>query len=484
MKRSVAGVFTIIIMLSSWGCSQMSSSGSGSTHSASEHKWDPMPTAKKEVGKDSVLMNLKVYRTTLENGLRVLIYPNKRLPIFSYYTYFDVGGRHERKGVDTGATHYLEHMMFKGSKKYPGKAFFNFIEGMGGNGNAYTTFDSTVYHQNVPADALATVVDMEADRMREIILDPKDVEKERIVVFEERKKSYENSPRGQLWLATMQAVFEKTPYGGSVIGEVEDLKNLTRKGLLKFHDQFYAPNNAIVVIAGDVDPDKTLEMIKKSYGDLKARNDLKEYKNQKDNRSLYSHQGRYNRWIKLNSTSTTPLFMLGYKGEPLGSDRSYVLDMLASVIGDGNSSYLNQTFVKSMRPLLASISTFNYTLKHNGVFFVSGSVLGKKNVGSVKRLLIRSLKKSCKEAITERTLQKAKNQYMVGYFQGIQTNNGMASFLGSQENYFGDYQHYLKEIDTYNAITVDQLKAACDGLFAKGDYIFVSSWDKHPKKKK
>lgn len=465
--------FLFIIFI---GCSQ----GPVKDKIVTNYNWDPM-TANVDSNKAEGLMNLTVYRTTLDNGLRVLIYPNKRLPIFSYYTFFDVGGRHERKGIDTGATHYLEHMMFKGSKKYPGKKFFNFVEGVGGNANAYTTFDSTVYYQNLPSDSLETIVDMESDRMREVILNPEEVEKERIVVFEERKKSYENSPRGQIYLAAMQAMFEGTPYGGSVIGEVEDLKNLTREGLLKFHDQFYAPNNAIVVIAGDVDPDKTIGMIKKYYGDLKKREDLKAYKDEKDNRSLYSHRGKYNRWIKLNSSSQNPLFMMGFKGEPLGTRRGYVMDVLASIIGDGNSSYLNQEFVKNRRPTLSSVSTFNYTLKHNGVFFISGGLLKGKNLRSLKRDLFIKLKKSCDQAITDRSLQKAKNQYMVSYFKAIQTNDGMASFLGGQENYFGHYSTYLKEIETYNSITVDELKTTCEGLFDKGEYVFVSSWAKHKK---
>jgi zinc protease len=479
MERGVITLF-LLLLFSSFlfsSCSQMSQ---GSGKISANYKWDPMPEAK-EGG--SVLMNLRVYRTTLDNGMRVLIYPNNRLPIFSYYTYYDVGGRHERKGVDTGATHYLEHMMFKGTKKYTGKSFFNFIEGVGGNANAYTTFDSTVYHENVPSDALETVIDMESDRLNEIILDPKEVEKERIVVFEERKKSYENSPRGQLYLKGMQAIFEGTPYGGSVIGEVADLKSLTREGLLKFHDQFYAPNNAIVVIAGDVDPDKTIDLLKKYYGKLKPREDLKAFKEEKDNRSIYAHKGRYKRWIKINSTAKSPMFMMGFKGEPLGTERSYVMDVLASVIGDGNSSYLNQSFVKSRRPTLTSVSTFNYTLKHNGVFWVSGTLLDKVSLGSVKKRMAKELKKSCDKAIDERTLQKAKNQYMVGYFNGIQTNAGMASFLGSQENYYGDYSHYLKEIDIYNKITVDQLKKTCHEVFDGDEYIFLSSWEKHPKNK-
>ena len=135
-----------------------------------------------------------------------------------------------------------------------------------------------------------------------------------------------------------------------------------------------------------------------------------------------------------------------------------------------------------VKPTLASISSFNYTLKHNGVFWISGALLDKTSIVKTKNNLAKELKRSCDKAINDRSLQKAKNQYLVGYFQRIQTNAGMASFLGGQENYFGDYSHYLEEIDIYNSVTVDQLRETCRGLFNEDEYIFLSSWEKHPKK--
>ena len=205
--------------------------------------------------KSNLSLSLKVHKEILPNGLRVLIMENRRLPIFSYYTYFDVGGRHERKGI-TGASHFLEHLMFKGAKKYGAGKFDSLIEGNGGFSNAYTSFDNTVYHENMPSKSLPIIIDMEADRMVNLLLEPKAFEKERQVVLEERKLRYDNSPMGKLFLNMMQEVFEGTPYGGSVIGNVEDIKNVSRDQIFNYFKKYYSPNNAIVVIVGDVDTKK------------------------------------------------------------------------------------------------------------------------------------------------------------------------------------------------------------------------------------
>ena len=231
--------------------------------------------------KSELSLNLKVYKEVLPNGLKVLIMENRRLPIFSYYTYFDVGGRHERKGI-TGASHFLEHLMFKGAKKYGAGEFDSLIEGNGGFSNAYTTFDNTVYHENMPSKSLPIIIDMEADRMVNLLLEPTAFEKERQVVLEERKQRYENRPMGKLFLSMMQAVFENTPYGGSVIGDIEDIKNVTRDQIYDYFKKYYSPNNAIIVIVGDVDTKKTMAMIKEKYGSLKANPNLKKLKEKMD----------------------------------------------------------------------------------------------------------------------------------------------------------------------------------------------------------
>tara|TARA_B100000029_G_C17572324_1_gene957050 strand:+ start:1138 stop:2526 length:1389 start_codon:yes stop_codon:yes gene_type:complete len=428
--------------------------------------------------KRELSLNLKVHKEVLPNGLTVLIMENKRLPIFSYYTFYDVGGRHERKGI-TGASHYLEHLMFKGAKKYGPGRFDGLIEGSGGFSNAYTTFDSTVYHENMPKKALNTIIDMEADRMVNLLLIPQTFESERQVVLEERKQRYENRPMGRLFLTMMQAVFEKTPYGGSVIGEIEDIKNVTRDQIYNYFKKFYAPNNAVVVIVGDVDTKKTMAEIKAKYGPLKASTEMVEIKKKMDDPKLYRHQGRYNRDIHLKGQSPTPLFILVTKGEPLGTRKSYVVDLLSSVVGDGASSYLSGLYVINKDPMLASISVGHYTLKKNGVFYMIGHSLKKEHPEKIKQTLLKRMDVICDEAITERALRKTKNQYFMSYLGGLRSNAGAARFLGNFEFYHGDYNYYKKEWEAYNSITSEEIKKACREVFKKDQFIFLSIWDQN-----
>lgn len=428
----------------------------------------------------SLKLNVKKY--TLSNGLRLLVVENPQLPIYSYNTFFDVGGRYEQAGT-TGATHFLEHMMFKGAKKYGPHKFDTFIESNGGSTNAYTTFDSTVYYQNMPSHTISTIIDMEADRLQHVLLDPKAFEKERAVVLEERKYRYENSPKGQLFLAMMQSVFENTPYGGSVIGDEKDVRNLDRVEMRKFFDRFYTPDNAIVVVVGDVKASKVYDMVKEKYGDIPPSKGLREFKKKMDSKERYSFKGRYKREIKLNGQSPSPIFSIGFKGMRIGEEESFVLDILSSVLGDGDSSYFNQLYVKNKKPLLSGISVANYTLRNNGVFFFSGDLLKRTNLKRFKRKILRDIKKSCDKGITDRSVQKTKNQYMIQYFRELQSNSGVASFLGLRESFFDDYAFYNKELQIYKSITTDQVKSACKKLFSNNEYIFLSVWEKHPKGK-
>ncbi|MBL6989093.1 MAG: insulinase family protein [Bacteriovoracaceae bacterium] len=470
----------LLILIFIKGCSTVSqkipedSSNIASVTGLSKH------SKKESVPKN--LINIKVTKKVLPNGLTVLITENHKLPIFSCYILYDVGGRHERKGM-TGASHFLEHMMFKGAKKYGPGEFDHIIEGNGGTNNAYTSFDQTVYHENLPISLFEKTIDLEADRMVNLLLDPVAFEKERQVVLEERKLRNENNPRGKLYLSMTKSIFENTPYGGSVIGDLEDVKALSRSEVLKFFSKFYAPNNAILVISGDVDTEQALATIEKKFGPLKMSTSLSATKIEVEDTALYTPHGRYKREIKLHGQTPSPFFMLAYRGPKLGERRSQVLDILSSILGDGNSSHLYQKYVLGKSPLLSQFYAYNKTMKHSGVFFMGGDLLKKTNLAQFKRRLLKDTRLACKEAITERSLQKTKNQYLISYFNAIQTNSGMAHFLGLNERFYGDYSYYIKELEIYNSITTEEVKNACHELFDDGKYIFLSIWDKNPKQK-
>ncbi|OIQ17050.1 MAG: hypothetical protein BM556_12605 [Bacteriovorax sp. MedPE-SWde] len=426
-------------------------------------------------------LKLDVEKRTLSNGMKVLISENHKLPIFSLYTYYDVGGRYEYEGT-TGSTHFLEHMLFKKTKNNPAGTFSKFIESNGGNSNAYTTFDNTVYYENVPSYTIEKIINLEAERMANLELEPEAFEKERKVVLEERKMRYENSPRGQIYQSMMKTMFKGTPYGGSVIGEEKDVQNLSREKMMDFYKDFYAPNNAIMVIVGDVKADAVVDYLEAKLGKIPANENLDALKKKLDRKERYISKAKLPVVKKVHGQSATPMFTLSFPSIGVGTEDGYALDFLSSILGTGTSSYLTQTFVMNRKPKLTSIYAANYTLKNSGVFFIQGQLLDKVSLTKFRRSLMKSLKKACHIAVTPRNVQKTKNILLVGYYSGIQTNAGLASFLGSNEFFYGDYKKYEEELAIYNSMTVEKVKAACNKYLNPKKSAFISVWKKHSKK--
>lgn len=423
---------------------------------------------------------LNVKKVVLDNGLTVLIAPNPKLPIAAYYTLFDVGGRYETKGT-TGATHFLEHMMFKGAKKYGPGEFDLLIEKNGGSTNAYTTNDATVYYQTIPSSFVEKMVDLEADRLQHLLLEPVSFESERQVIFEERKMRYENSPDGFLYLTMMKKVFEGTPYGQSVIGDVEDLTALTREQMMEFFKTYYAPDNAILAVAGDVDPDKLIPLIKEKYGSIPKSQGLSELKAKRDDPKNYELKARWGTEYSYYATNPIPKFAFAFPGEKAGTRRAFVLDVLAFMLGNGGSSYLAQKYVRNATPMLTDISLSSYNLRHAGIFYFNGELMEGQDIGTVKTKFLADMKKFCDEGLDARTLQKTKNQIMSQAYTAMKTNAGMASTIMMNEKIYGDYAYGSKEMEIYNSVKESEVKKECHDLLVKSSPIFISVWDKYPK---
>ncbi len=421
-------------------------------------------------------IDLDVEEVKLKNGLTVLMVENPKLPIFSLYMFYKVGGKNERPGI-TGASHFLEHMMFKGAKKYgPGVIDFT-IEGSGGSTNAYTTNDLTVYYENLPSTQLDIMLNIEADRMENLLLKPDDFEKERAVVLEERKMRYENSPRGQLFMQMMSEVFKGTPYGTSVIGNIPDLKSVSREQIFAYFKKFYAPNNVTMVIVGDIDVSKTKKMIEEKFGEIASSPTVEdEHASLTDN--MFKTELVKDREVHLKGASPNPMFMISYPSYKHGHPKSYALDILGSVIGDGDSSFLKKRFTFVAKPMASSIYAGNYTLEKSGVFFLGGELMKGVKPAEFKSTVQKDLAIACENEIDERAIMKVKNNYLIDMYKGLDTNAGLASFLGERHTFYGDYKAYKSELETYAGITVQDVKAACHEL-VKLPSLFITVWDKN-----
>lgn len=427
-----------------------------------------------------VQLNIKKYE--LKNGLKVLIYEDHRLPILSYVTFFDVGGKHEIDGI-TGSTHFLEHMMFMGRKKYGGNTFDTFISSIGGKSNAYTSFDSTVYYESIPSSGLKDLIKYEADRMSSLTINPTQFISEKDVILEERRYRYENKPEGKLFLSIMQAIFKGTPYGGSVIGKKEDVRSLTAEILKKFFNIYYVPNNAIIVIAGDVDAEQTLGWIKDKFEKIPRGKHLEALKKKESDPKRFLNKLKYGQVIKIHSSNSVPMFAMAYKADPLGTRNSFIVDLLSGILSEGKSSALSQKYVQSKKPLLRTIDTFNYNLKHSGIFVIEGNLLESTNLEQFrKRLISDSLHFCDKNIINKRSLEKVRNQQLTSFFSSLETNASITLFIGNREHFYGDYSYYLKELEIYDSITVEEITESCHKIFDKKEQIFISLWNKHKKK--
>lgn len=421
-------------------------------------------------------INLDVTEMKLDNGMTALIVPNSKLPIFSLYFFYKVGGKNEVPGI-TGASHFLEHMMFKGAKKY-GKSTIDFIiEGSGGSTNAYTTADQTVYYENLPSKELTTILDIEADRMENLLLDADDFEKERAVVLEERKMRYENSPKGQLYQLLMGTLFAGTPYGRPVIGEIPDIKSVTREEMFAYFKRFYAPNNVTLVLVGDVNIRKAKDIIEEKFGKIPPSKTV-----ESDHASLkdedFAPRLEKDRVVHQKGESPNPIFMMAYPTYKAGHIKGYALDVLSSILGSGKSSSLINDYILIKRPIATSLYAAHQQLDKSGFFFIGGELVKGIKLDEFRESLKAKLKTYCETEITPRNVQKIKNNYLVDLYSGLDTNAGLAQFLGDRQTVMGDWRAYKKELNLYEKVTVEDVKEVCLETFNKAS-VFTSVWNQN-----
>ncbi len=279
---------------------------------------------------------------TLANGLELVVIPDHRAPVVTHMIWYRVGAADEQPGK-SGLAHFLEHLMFKGTAKHPAGEFSQVVASMGGQENAFTTQDYTGYFQRVPREHLATVMDFEADRMEGLVLDDAAVLPERDVVLEELNQRVGNNPTAQLGEEMEAALFLNSPYGKPVIGWKQEVEKLNREEALAFYRRFYTPNNAIVIVAGDVEPDAVKALADRYYGPVPRRSELppRVRPQEPPPRSLRTvtfadprvEQPLVQRYYLVPSASTAK------RGE------SEALEVLAHVLGTGSNSRLFQDLV-------------------------------------------------------------------------------------------------------------------------------------------
>jgi len=402
-----------------------------------------------------------IHAFTLKNGMKIMVLEDHSIPNANMYLFWKVGSRNEYPGI-TGLSHFFEHMMFNGAKKYGPKMFDRTMEAAGGSNNAYTTENLTVYTDWFPVSSIETMFDLEADRIANLAIDEKMVESERGVVTSERATGLENSNYRAISAEVKNAAFRAHPYSWSVIGHQSDIDNWSLDDLKRFHKTYYAPNNAVVVITGDVTVEQVQKLAKEYFEPIPAQPEPRKVHTvepeQKGERRVYLQK----------KSVTTPNILMAYHVPETQHQDFYALDILNEILSSGDSSRLQKALVNEQQ--LAS-SVFSYQPKSidPNLFYIYAVAAKDVSANQLEKAIIEQVNSVIKDGVTERELQKVKNTKLVDFYRQMATINGKSNTIGSYEMYFGDYKKLFSAPEEYNKVTLTDIQTVAKKYLRKAN---------------
>ncbi len=387
---------------------------------------------------------------TLDNGMKLLIQEDHNIPNVALYFFFKVGSRNEHAGA-TGVSHFFEHMMFNGAKKYGPKQFDIVMERNGGNNNAFTTEDETVYTDWFPSPLLERMMDMEADRIRDLSFDPKMIESERGVVYSERRNS-EDSTFRSLYELVKASAFMAHPYHWPVLGWPSDIESWTMDDLQTHFRMGYAPNNCVMVAVGDVKADQVIALAKK-YLEPIPRHDPPP-----PVRTVEPEQ-RGERRVELNKPAQLPLLTIAYHIPRTDSPEHYAIEVLGNVLAEGRSSRLYRRLVDRDQ-LAIGVNQFSQFSLDPGLMVFTVQPKGGSDPARSEKAFSEEIERVRAEGISAEELQKAKNQWLADFYREMSTISGKASQLGQYEVFLGDYRKLLSAGQDLEKVTAEDVRNA------------------------
>jgi len=367
----------------------------------------------------------RVFETTLSNGLKVLLLEEPKAPVVTVQIWYKVGSRNEVPGK-TGLSHLLEHMMFKGTEKYGPKQFSRIVQRNGGQDNAFTSSDYTAYFENFAKEKVELALELEADRMRNLLLDPKEVLSERDVVMEERRLRSEDDPVAALGEEVEAVAFKVHPYRNPVIGWASDLEGLTREDLLEYYRTYYVPNNAVLVIVGDFKKEEILPKIETYFGAIPRGPEPPAVR-------VKEPPQRGERRVFLKKEAELPFIYMAYHVPNLTHPDSYALDVLETILSAGRSSRIYRSLVYERQLALFAGGDYLRISKDPNLFYFYASVMPGKGVEEVEKALDGEIERLKREPVSDRELQKAKNQLEASFLMGQDSIFALAMALGRYE---------------------------------------------------
>ncbi len=403
-----------------------------------------------------------VYEKVFDNGLKVIVKVDRRAPVVVSQVWYKVGGSHEPDGL-TGISHVLEHMMFKGTSELGPNEFSRIIAANGGRENAFTGRDYTAYFQRLEKSRLAVSFELEADRMQNLQLDADEFAKEVKVVQEERRLRTEDRPEALVYERFMATAFKSSPYKNPIIGWPQDLEKLTLDDLERWYRSYYAPNNATVVVVGDVDPDSVYELAQRYFGELPRRQVAPVLS------STMSSQPSSRR-ISVSAPAKVPYLLMGFHVPSLNSAgpdawEPYALSVLAYVLDGGKSARLESNLVRRQR-VAASISVgYDPVSRLSTLFLVDANPSDGKDVAQIEAAILSEIDRLTRELVTTQELQKAKAQIVASHVYQRDSGFYQAMKLGELETVGLDWRLEGQMVDRLRSISAEQIRSVVRKFF-------------------
>jgi len=401
----------------------------------------------------------EVRESVLTNGLKVLLVEVPKAPVVTVQVWYKVGSRNEVMGR-AGLSHMLEHMMFKGTAKYPKGTFSRTIRKNGGNDNAFTSQDFTAYFENLAGDRVELTLELEADRMQGLILNEKEFQLEREVVKEERRLRSEDDPQSFLVESLFAQAFLIHPYHWPIIGWFPDLNAMTLEDLQRHYDLFYSPNNATLVIVGDIKAESLLPTIKRLFEPIPKGPSPPP-------QSIVEPEQRGERRIVVKKEAQVPFVMAGYRVPNYTSEDSYALMILESILSHGKSSRLYRSLVYEQKTALAVGAEYSLLQADPDLFYCFALVKPGQKVQEVEQALYREIEQIQAAPPTEQELQRAKNQVEASYVFGQDSIFRQAMLLGQAESVGAGWRHVEQFLTRIRSVTAEDVQQVARRYFVE-----------------
>lgn len=409
------------------------------------------------------ILNIDYEKFVLDNGLEVVLYPNKSFPTVAVNIWYKVGSANE-KPSKTGFAHLFEHMMFQGSQNIDKEMHFKFIQEAGGNLNGSTSMDRTNYYETLPSDSLELALWLESDRMGYLLpaLTQEKLDNQKDVVMNERRQNYDNQPYGLAWELLFSNLFPEThPYHWPTIGWMKDIEEFEMDDVRKFFKNYYSPNNASLVIGGSFDTGEAKQLVQKYFGGIVNGNEIKEVTTENvllSENKIIVHE---------DNVQLERLYLAWHSDLGYGDDDAS-LDILADVLTGSKNSRLHKELVHELQ-IAQDISAFQYSAKYNGVFFLIISAKSNSDLNLIREKVQAIITKIAKDGIEQNELDRALNGYKSSFIYSLQNLDNMTNQINNYNCSLNEPNSFIYDLNRYNKLTTDDISAVANKYLTKNN---------------